>query len=198
MDLEYLKFAEFRKVNPPSFRGDFEPDKADEWIKAMEKVFSVLDCTNCQKVAFATYMLEADAEFWWSGTWRLMEESQVEITWNAFKYAFYQKYFPASVRNAKELELLQLRQGSKSVSKYIAKFEELCKFSTIYQLNPDEVWKCIKFEGGLREDILATVGLMEIRDFASLVNKCRLIEEYNKKLADTKSDTTKKRMAPES
>ena len=43
VDLEYLKFIEFRKKNLLSFRGVFDPDKADEWIKAMEKVFSVLD-----------------------------------------------------------------------------------------------------------------------------------------------------------
>ena len=42
MDLEYLKFAEFRKANPPSFQGAFDPDKAEEWIKAMEKVFLYL------------------------------------------------------------------------------------------------------------------------------------------------------------
>ena len=29
-DLDYLKFAEFRKANPPSFRGAYNPDKADE------------------------------------------------------------------------------------------------------------------------------------------------------------------------
>ena len=46
MDLEYLKFAEFRKANLPSFEGVFTPDKADEWVKAMEKVFFVLDCTD--------------------------------------------------------------------------------------------------------------------------------------------------------
>ena len=46
VDLEYLKFAKFRKANPPSFSGVFQPDKADEWIKAMEKVFSILDCTD--------------------------------------------------------------------------------------------------------------------------------------------------------
>ena len=63
LDLEYLKFAEFRNTNLPNFRGAFDPDKADEWVKAMEKLFSVLDCTDHQKVAFATYMLEADAEF---------------------------------------------------------------------------------------------------------------------------------------
>ena len=63
VDLDYLKFAEFRKLNPPSFRGVFDPDKADEWIKAVEKIFAILDCTDHQKVNFTTFMLEANAEF---------------------------------------------------------------------------------------------------------------------------------------
>ena len=46
VDLEYLKFAELWKMNPPSFKGAFNPDKAKEWIKAMEKVFLVLAYTN--------------------------------------------------------------------------------------------------------------------------------------------------------
>ena len=48
-------------------------------------------------------------------------------------------YFPTTIRNGKELELMQLQQESMSMSEYITKFEELCKFSTIYQHNPDEV-----------------------------------------------------------
>ena len=67
MDLEYLKFAEFRKANPPCFRGIFDPDKVDEWIKAIENVFSILDYTDRQKLVFATYMLEVDVEFSWNG-----------------------------------------------------------------------------------------------------------------------------------
>ena len=46
VDLEYLKFVGFRKANPPSFRGTLNLDKADKWIKAMEKIFSVLGCTD--------------------------------------------------------------------------------------------------------------------------------------------------------
>ena len=115
-----------------------------------------------------------------------------------FKEAFYQKYFPASVWNVKELEFMQLYQGNKSVSNYIAKFEELYKFSTIYQWNPDEAWKCVKFKDRLREDILATVGPMEIRDFPTLVNKWWLVEDCNKKLAAAKSigSNFKKGLAP--
>ena len=67
-------------MNLPSFLGPYDPDKADEWIKAMEKVFSVLDCSDHQKVTFATYMLEADAEFWWNSVRRVLEESQMEVS----------------------------------------------------------------------------------------------------------------------
>ena len=77
----------------------------------MEKVFFILACTNYHKVAFAIYMLEADEEFWWNGMKRLLEESQADITWEMFKGMFYQKYFPPSIWNAKELEFMQLRQG---------------------------------------------------------------------------------------
>ena len=92
---------------------------------------------------------------------------------------------------------MQLQQGSQSILEYIAKFKELCKFSTIYQQNSDEAWNYVKFEGGLKEDILATIGPMEIRDFAILVNKCKLMEEHNRKLRIVKSDAYRKRLASE-
>ena len=50
-------------MNLPSFRGAFDPNRAEEWVKAMDKVFFVLTYTDHQKVAFTTYMLVADAKF---------------------------------------------------------------------------------------------------------------------------------------
>ena len=197
VNFEYLKFAEFRKANPPSFQETFILDKGEEWIKDMDKAFSMLVCTDHQKVASATYILEADEEFCWTDARRLLEGSQTIIIWEMFKDAFYYKYFPAFVRNAKEVEFMRLQQGNMSVLEYIAKFEELFMFSTIYQRNLDKNWKCIKFEGGWREDILASVGPLEIREFAALVSKSQLVEEYNKKLTDAKSNAHRKRLAPE-
>ena len=75
VDLEYLKFTEFKKANPPSFRETFDPDKAEERVKAMEKIFSILACTDHQQVAFATYMLETYAKFWWNDVKRVLEVS---------------------------------------------------------------------------------------------------------------------------
>ena len=56
----------------------------------MEKIYSMLVYSKTQKVAFYTYMLKADAEFWWKGAKSLLESDQREITWDAFKAAFYE------------------------------------------------------------------------------------------------------------
>ena len=50
MDTEYHKFSEFQRANLPSFKGAFDPDEADEWIKEIEKIYSVLTCSETQKV----------------------------------------------------------------------------------------------------------------------------------------------------
>ena len=59
-------------------------------------------------MAFATYMLKANAGFWWTGTQRLLESTKTHITWDVFKTTFYDMYFLASVRNTKKLEFMRL------------------------------------------------------------------------------------------
>ncbi|XP_016200441.1 peroxidase 47 [Arachis ipaensis] len=112
------------------------------------------------------------------------------ISWSVFRTEFHRKYFPNSVRNAKELELLQLKQGQLSVVEYTNKFEELYRFFRICQgaLEDFEEWKCIKYEGGLWNDILSSVGPMEIRTFSELVNKSRVAEDCVRKAALDKDD----------
>ncbi|MED6150979.1 hypothetical protein PIB30_077910 [Stylosanthes scabra] len=43
---------------------------------------------------------------------------EAEFTWAEFRTEFYKKYFPPSARTAKELELLQLKQGNMTVVEY--------------------------------------------------------------------------------
>ncbi|XP_020992120.2 uncharacterized protein LOC110278223 [Arachis duranensis] len=77
-----------------------------------------------------------------------------------------------------------------SVSEYTDKFEELFRFSRMCQGAPGdfEEWKCIKYEGGLRSEILSSVGPMEIRVFSELVNKSRIAEECVRKVVEAKND----------
>ncbi|XP_057734163.1 uncharacterized protein LOC130949469 [Arachis stenosperma] len=91
--------------------------------------------------------------------------------------------YQLQVRNAKELELLQLKQGQMTVIEYTSMFKKLCRFSRICQGAPKNFaeWKCIKYKGGLRSDILSFVAPMEIRVFSELVNKSRVAEEFVRK-----------------
>ncbi|XP_057758252.1 uncharacterized protein LOC130978756 [Arachis stenosperma] len=141
---------------------------------AVERALQVQLVPEVQCVEFATYQLTGEALHWWQETRCLVE--------------FYKRYFPNLVRTAKELELLQLKQGAMSVPEYTNKFKELCRFSHICQGAPRdfEEWKCIKFEGGLWSDILSSTRPMEIRTFLELVNKSRVAKDCMRRVAAEK------------
>ncbi|XP_016164758.1 uncharacterized protein LOC107607304 [Arachis ipaensis] len=75
------------------------------------------------------------------------------------------KQWSMSLRKARELELMQLNQGSLSVADYISQFGELCRFSRVCQGAPEsyESWQCIKYQGRLRDNIMMAVAPLEIR-----------------------------------
>ncbi|XP_057747544.1 uncharacterized protein LOC130966734 [Arachis stenosperma] len=175
--------ATFLKVNPLIFRGMTNPTEADNWFQTMERALQVQQVPANQYVEFATYQLMGEAQFWWLGTLHLLQQDNVVIPWDSFQSEFYKKSFSNSVRTEKEIKLLQLKQVSMSVAEYTSRFEELCWFSRICQDAPGDFdeWKCIKYEGGLRSNILSTVGLMDIRTFSKLVNKSRVTEECSRK-----------------
>ncbi|KAL4365261.1 hypothetical protein AHAS_Ahas07G0088400 [Arachis hypogaea] len=143
-----------------------------------------------QHVEFATYQLAGESQYWWQGTRCLLQQGDTAIPWDAFRTEFYKKYFPNLARMAKELEILQLKQGQLTVIEYTNMFEELCRFSIICQGAPGdfEEWKCIKYEGGVQSDILSSVGPMEIKIFSDLVNKSKVVEECLRKAAMGEND----------
>ncbi|XP_016164852.1 uncharacterized protein LOC107607403 [Arachis ipaensis] len=154
-------------VKPPKFKGTLIATDADNWFRAIER------------------SLRAQ-----HGIQRLLQQDEGDIPWNTFKDEFYKKYFPRAARDAKEMELMQLKLGNTTVAEYARKFDDLCRFSKICQGNPAdfEEWKCLKFEGGLRGDLMSSVVLLEIRNFAELVNKSKLVEECSKKVAIARAD----------
>ncbi|XP_057734585.1 uncharacterized protein LOC130950036 [Arachis stenosperma] len=154
-----MTLATFLKVHPPTFRGTSNPTDADNWIQAMERVLQAQQVPEEQWVKFGTYQLQGEAQYWWQGTRRILQPDGAAIPWEVFRTEFYKKYFPNSARNAKELELMQLKQGQMTVAEYTR---------------------------GLRSDILSFVAPMEIRVFSELVNKSRVAEDCVRKAAAEK------------
>ncbi|XP_072064188.1 uncharacterized protein [Arachis hypogaea] len=157
----------------------------------MERALQAQHVPYNQYLEFAAYQLVGEAQPWWQVECRLLQLQNAEVPWDVFRTAFYRKYFPEFVREAKEMELMQLKQGSMSVAEYTNKFEELCRFSRVCQGDPEtfESWRCIKYQRGLKDSIMTAVAPMEICVFSDLVNKARVVEEYAKTVPASKKNT---------
>ncbi|XP_058758294.1 uncharacterized protein LOC131631515 [Vicia villosa] len=146
-DDEYRALGKFQRNNSPTYEGEHEPDNAQAWLKAIEKIFRVMNCTDAQRVQFGTHILEKEAEDWWD------------------------------YRGKKEVEFLELKQGNGIVAVYAARFQELIKYCPHYNTMNAERSKCLKFVNGLRRDIKKAIGYQQITRFTELVNKSRIYDE---------------------
>nr|KYP32281.1 hypothetical protein KK1_047074 [Cajanus cajan] len=61
-------------------------------------------------------MLTGEAKHWWRGTSQMLIDRGVVVDWVCFKRVFLEKYFPESVRHAREAEFMRLQQGEMSVT----------------------------------------------------------------------------------
>ena len=53
------------------------------------------------------------------------------MTWVEFQELFMGKYFSDTSRHAKALEFLELKQGTRTVIEYVARFTELARFAEV-------------------------------------------------------------------
>ena len=110
----------FLRYHPPTFKGRYDPDGAQTWLKEVERIFRVMQCTEAQMVHFGTHMLADEADDWWVNTRTLLENGGERVTWAVFMREFLNRYFPKDVRGKKEIEFLELKQGDMSVTEYAA------------------------------------------------------------------------------
>ncbi|XP_028079588.1 uncharacterized protein LOC114281334 [Camellia sinensis] len=92
----HCNIAEFKKI-ALAFDGATNPLEAEKWLTEMEKLFPIFECTDDQKVTYATFMLQGIANNWWQMEKRIHEHDANPYTWERFKNAFNEKYFPRSV-----------------------------------------------------------------------------------------------------
>src|ERR1051325_9735184 len=192
--------ATFQRENPPTFQGKYDPEGALTWLKEIERIFRVMDCTLVQKICYGTHKLSKEGDDWWVETRQRLEVAGEEVTWEVFRREFLRKYYPEDVRGKKEIEFLTLRQGNMSITDYAAKFIEMAKFYPHFDGEGAEFSKCIKFENGLHPEIKKAIGYQKIRVFTDLIDSCRIFEEdsnaHYKMLSDKRSKGQQSRGKP--
>ena len=120
---------QFLKLQPSKFDGSGGPEVAALWIEQLEKAFTVLGCTDEEKVSLATYQLQGTADDWWKATRGRVFPDGMRPNWAAFCAAFNGKYFSEAAQERKMEEFIRLRQGSLTVDQYEGEFARLSKFA---------------------------------------------------------------------
>ncbi|MQL84538.1 hypothetical protein Taro_017046 [Colocasia esculenta] len=107
----------FKRMSPPSFKGERDPLLAESWMREIEKIFRAIRCAEDDKVTLATYMLQISlvspygwfwqerADVWWSSLSRTrFEDGAVEIGWDEFVRLFRAKFVLEHIQDKIEQE----------------------------------------------------------------------------------------------
>jgi hypothetical protein len=117
---------------PPTVSSSPDPLHADDWLKSVEKMLNIAQCTDREKVLNALGRLTGSAADWW-GSYCAAHAAANTITWVEFSKQFWNYHIPAGLMKIKKKEFLSLKQGNMSVSEYHDKFIQLSRYA------PEEV-----------------------------------------------------------
>jgi hypothetical protein len=113
---------------PPTFASSPDPLDADDWLKSIEKMLSIVQCFDREKVLYASGRLTGPAADWWD-SYVVAHDVANTITWAEFSTQFRNYHIPTGLMKIKKKEFLSLKQGNMSVSEYRDKFIQLSRYA---------------------------------------------------------------------
>ena len=177
------KHREFMSHKPPTFASSPDPLDADDWLKSIEKMLNIAQCTDREKVLYASGRLTGPAADWWD-SYTAAHDAADTITWAEFSTQFRNYHIPAGMIKIKKKEFLSLKQGSMSVSEYRDKFIQLSRYA------PEEVAederKQEHFIEGLNGPLQYALVAHTFPSFQRLLDKALAIEHKRVQLGDLK------------
>lgn len=124
-----MKIMKFLKLKPPTFVGKDHTDDPQGFLDDYEKICSVVECSDSQKVKLVAYQLRGRADHWWQ-TWSRGRASNASpVRWSEFKRTFRDQFILRSISDAWAKEFKTLRKGSQTVDEYNAAFVRLAEFA---------------------------------------------------------------------
>jgi hypothetical protein len=117
---------------PPTLSRSPNPLHANDWLKSVEKMLNIAQCTDREKVVYASGRLTGPAADWWD-SYIAAHDAANTITWAEFATQFRNYHIPVGLMKIKKKEFLSLKQDNMLVSEYRDKFIQLSRYA------PDEV-----------------------------------------------------------
>jgi hypothetical protein len=177
------KHREFMSHKPPTFASSPDPLDTDDWLKSVEKMLIIAQCSDREKVLYASGRLTGPAADWWDSYIAAYDAANT-ITWAEFAIQFRNYHIPAGLMKIKKKEFLSLKRGSMSVSEYCDKFIQLSRYA-LDEIVEDER-KQEHFIEGLNGPLQYDLVAHTFPSFHRLLDKALAIEHKRVQLGDLK------------
>ncbi|XP_047263628.1 uncharacterized protein LOC124896136 [Capsicum annuum] len=118
------RVGQFMRMNPPKFFGAKVKEDPQGFIDEIEKIF------------------KEDAK----------GHNAEPIVWDEFVEAFLDRFFPMELREAKEKEFINVKQGKMSIQEYTLNFNQLARYTP--EMTSSKRARRRKFASGLSDDLV--------------------------------------------
>jgi hypothetical protein len=102
------KHREFMSHKPPTFISSPNPLHADDWLKSVEKMLNIAQCSDREKVLYASGRLTGPVVDWWY-SYTAGHDVANNITWAEFTTQFRNYHIPAGLMKINKKEFLSLK-----------------------------------------------------------------------------------------
>ncbi|XP_017624845.1 uncharacterized protein LOC108468475 [Gossypium arboreum] len=194
---EYLRnHPEIPRPPPPATRPDEVPrvvepirlgkapvDKPRKY--EAEEVLDELSYAPEESLKYVVSLLKDTAYHWWKTISSVAPRES--ITWEFFQLKFKKEYVSQRFLDQKRKEFLELKQGNRTVSEYEREFVRLSQYAKEWVQTEAEM--CKHSEEGLNKDIKLLIGILEIRELATLADLAKKVKELNNERKQAKRET---------
>jgi len=117
-EVDTSRVREFLRMNPPSFTSSSTTEDSKNFVEELQKVFEVMHVTDAERVELAAYQLKNIARTWFDQWKEGRAEDAPPANWACFEEAFLGRFFPQELKEAKVLDVLNLKYDTLSVHEY--------------------------------------------------------------------------------
>ena len=153
------------------------------WLTKVKQFFDYQETPGTQKVQYAAYHLEDEANEWWQATKRAYAEEETEITWEVFEEELWARFGPTECEDFDEA-LSKIKQAG-TFRDYQREFERL--------VNKVQGWtqKALvgTFMGGLHPAIADGIRMFRPKSLKEAISLARMKDEQLQRQRRTQPNT---------
>jgi hypothetical protein len=183
-----VSLADFLNTRPLPFASAPEPMDAKDWLLDTERKLNTMNCSDNEKLRYATHLLGGPAAAWWDNIVAIHPPGRV-FTWEEFKQKFWEANVPESIMELKRTEFNNLAQKDKTIMRYVKEFTLLSCYATDV-VNTDEKKKK-RFMRGLHPMAKMQLRMLKVVDFQELVDAAITMEDDFKQVQEERRKKAK-------